>query len=43
MITEVFFASASALALGTGSLQVHTAVGGALILGAAALATWQRG
>ncbi len=42
MITEVFFASASAVALGAGTLTLRTAVGGALIVGAAALAAWQR-
>ena len=42
MITEVFFASASAIALGAGVLTVQAALGGVLILGAAALASLQR-
>ena len=42
MLTEVVFASASALALGAGVLDGRTALGGALILGAAALAALRR-
>ena len=42
MITEVFFASASALALGAGQWTLRSAVGGALIIAAALLAAWQR-
>ncbi len=42
MITEVFFASASALALGAGTLGGREAVGALMILGAALLATLQR-
>jgi drug/metabolite transporter (DMT)-like permease len=42
MITEVFFASASALTLGAGRLDLRSTIGGLLILAAAALATWQR-
>ena len=38
MLSEVFFATASALALGAGRLDARSALGGALILGAAALA-----
>lgn len=38
MLTEVVFASASALALGAGTLTPSLALGGALIVGAAALA-----
>jgi drug/metabolite transporter (DMT)-like permease len=38
MLTEVVFASASALALGAGSLTPAVALGGALIIGAAVLA-----
>jgi len=41
MITEVFFASGSAIALGAGQLGWQTALGGALIVSAAALAAWQ--
>ena len=41
MITEVFFASGSAIALGAGQLSLQTALGGALIVSAAALAAWQ--
>jgi drug/metabolite transporter (DMT)-like permease len=42
MLTEVVFASGSALALGAGVLDGRTALGGALILGAAALAALRR-
>ena len=42
MITEVFFASASALALGAAELGLRTTFGGALIVAAALLAAWQR-
>ncbi len=41
MITEVVFASASALALGAGVLELRTAIGGGLIIAAAVLAAWQ--
>ena len=42
MISEVFFASASALALGAGSLGWREAAGALMILGGAVLATIQR-
>jgi len=42
MITEVLFASGSALALGGGALEPRVAMGGALILAAALLAAWRR-
>jgi len=42
MITEVFFASASALALGAGTLGGREALGALMILGAALLAALQR-
>ena len=42
MITEVLFASASAVALGAGTLELRTALGGLLIISAALLAAWQR-
>lgn len=42
MISEVFFASASALALGAGTLGGREALGGLMILGGALLATVQR-
>lgn len=42
MLTEVVFASASALALGAGVLDGRTALGGMLILAAAALAALRR-
>jgi drug/metabolite transporter (DMT)-like permease len=42
MITEVLFASASALALGGGTLSARVALGGALIMAAALLAAWRR-
>jgi hypothetical protein len=38
MLTEVLFASVSAIALGGGELTGRLALGGALIVGAAALA-----
>ena len=41
MLTEVVFASVSALALGAGTLTPSLAIGGGLIVGAAALAAWQ--
>jgi drug/metabolite transporter (DMT)-like permease len=41
MLTEVVFASVSALALGAGTLTPALALGGALIVGAAALAAWR--
>ena len=43
MLTEVLFASASAVALGAGVLDWRTALGGGLIISAALLAAWQRG
>ena len=42
MISEVFFASASALALGAGSLGWREALGAMMILGGALLASVQR-
>lgn len=42
MLSEVFFASASALALGAGTLGWREAVGASMILGGALLATVQR-
>lgn len=42
MITEIFFASASAIALGAGLLTSRIALGGALIVSASLLAIWQR-
>ncbi len=42
MLTEVLFASASAIALGSGTLSAANALGAALIVGAALLAAWQR-
>jgi drug/metabolite transporter (DMT)-like permease len=42
MLTEVFFASASALVLGAGHLDVRLAIGGGAIVGAAALAALER-
>ena len=42
MISEVFFASASALALGAGTLGLREALGAAMILGGALLAAVQR-
>jgi drug/metabolite transporter (DMT)-like permease len=42
MLTEVFFASASALALGAGTLGPQEALGALMILGAALLASVQR-
>jgi drug/metabolite transporter (DMT)-like permease len=41
MLTEVVFASVSALALGAGTLTPALALGGALIVGAAVLAAWR--
>jgi drug/metabolite transporter (DMT)-like permease len=41
MLTEVVFASASALALGAGALTPALALGGSLIVGAALLAAWR--
>ena len=41
MLTEVLFASGSALALGAGTLDVRMAVGGGAIVGAALLAARQ--
>jgi len=42
MLTEVFFASASAVAAGAGQMSLPLAAGGAMIVGAALLAAWQR-
>ena len=42
MISEVFFASASAVALGAGSLGLREALGALMILGGALLATVQK-
>ncbi|MEK8052038.1 DMT family transporter [Ideonella sp. DXS22W] len=42
MVSEVVFASVSALALGAGALDARTAAGAVLIVGAALLAAWQR-
>ena len=42
MVSEVLFASASAVALGAGSMSWHLALGGSLILGASLLAAWRR-
>ena len=41
MLTEVLFASVSALALGAGTLDLRLAIGGAAIVGAALLAARQ--
>jgi len=41
MVSEVLFASVSAVALGAATLQPHTVTGGALIAAAALLAAWQ--
>ncbi|MEP7281602.1 MAG: DMT family transporter [Rubrivivax sp.] len=41
MVTEVLFASASAIVLGAGHLTPQLALGGALIVGAALLAAWR--
>ena len=43
MVSEVVFASVSAVALGAATLQPHTVAGGALIVAAALLAAWQEG
>jgi drug/metabolite transporter (DMT)-like permease len=43
MVSEVLFASASAVALGAATLQPHTVAGGLLIAAAALLAAWQEG
>jgi drug/metabolite transporter (DMT)-like permease len=42
MITEVLFASVSAIALGAGTLTAPVAIGGGLIIVAAMLAAWRR-
>jgi drug/metabolite transporter (DMT)-like permease len=42
MVSEVLFASVSAVALGAATLRVHTLIGGALIAAAALLAAWQQ-
>jgi drug/metabolite transporter (DMT)-like permease len=42
MVTEVLFASASAVALGAAQASMPLAVGGLLIVSAALLASWQR-
>jgi drug/metabolite transporter (DMT)-like permease len=41
MVSEVVFASVSAVALGASTLQPHTVAGGVLIAAAALLAAWQ--
>jgi drug/metabolite transporter (DMT)-like permease len=43
MVSEVLFASVSAVALGAATLRVHTLIGRALIAAAALLAAWQQG
>ena len=43
MVSEVVFASVSAVALGAATLQAQTLAGGLLIGAAALLATWQEG
>jgi drug/metabolite transporter (DMT)-like permease len=43
MVSEVLFASVSALWLGAATLTTATVVGGVLIAGAALLAAWQEG
>jgi drug/metabolite transporter (DMT)-like permease len=43
MVSEVVFASVSAVALGAALLQPHTVAGGVLIAAAALLAAWQEG
>jgi drug/metabolite transporter (DMT)-like permease len=43
MVSEVGFASVSAVALGAATLQPHTVAGGVLIAAAALLAAWQEG
>jgi drug/metabolite transporter (DMT)-like permease len=42
MVSEVLFASGSAVALGAGSMSWPLAVGGTLIIGASLLAAWRR-
>jgi len=43
MVSEVVFASVSAVALGAATLQPHTVAGGVLIAAAALMAAWQEG
>jgi drug/metabolite transporter (DMT)-like permease len=43
MVSEVAFASVSAIALGAATLQPHTVAGGLLIATAALMAAWQEG
>ena len=43
MVSEVLFASVSAVLLGAANLTAASWVGGALIAGAAVLAAWQEG
>lgn len=43
MVSEVVFASVSAVALGAATLQPHTVAGGLLIAAATLLAAWQEG
>jgi drug/metabolite transporter (DMT)-like permease len=43
MVSEVLFASVSAVALGAATLQAHTVAGGLLIAAAALMAAWQEG
>jgi hypothetical protein len=42
MVSEVLFASGSAVALGAGSMSWSLALGGTLIIGASLLAAWRR-
>jgi drug/metabolite transporter (DMT)-like permease len=42
MVSEVLFASGSAVALGAGSMSWPLALGGTLIIGASLLAAWRR-
>jgi drug/metabolite transporter (DMT)-like permease len=42
MVSEVLFASGSAVALGAGSMSWSLALGGMLIVGASLLAAWRR-
>ncbi len=42
MVSEVFFASLSAIALGAGSMTPRVAIGGLLIVAASVLAAWRR-
>jgi drug/metabolite transporter (DMT)-like permease len=42
MVSEVLFASASAVALGAGAMSWALGLGGSLIVGASLLAAWRR-